>query len=964
MSFLHTMNRVFLSWDQPACRAVAERLLTGEVNFHRHLVLVPTRESGRQLRELLASLSPAQAIFAPHVIPADQFPRMEQGEDTASHLEELAGWAQALGNSPHSLYPRLFPKNMPDDFSSVLDMAGSLQALRHSMTNQGISCGMVQSSCAGRDERWADMDKLAEHCTEQLKSWRLTDKTTVTEAQAPPHLLDTLRETGGRIIVACVADLTRPLRQALQHAERNGVPVQIWVHAPEEEAESFDPWGCPVPEIWTDRPIPIRDSQIRITANPGRLAAETCRIIAGTAEEGVPDVALGVCDPDMNVALDARLRACGWGLHNPEGKPFAGTGVMDLLRHLRQALEEKGAARPVFHLGRSALLCASLGIGNQQYCCASLDKIRQKFLPESEEYLLSRLKESYPAALSSVQAILAWRDRMTAPGKLGEHLMEWFPDLARTCGPDTEAMDIFHSCLSSLVRLQQRSDAFEQPIPALQLLMKCLESSRARNRRKEHAMLDSLGWMEIHFRPERHLILTGLNEGMVPEGGVSDQFIPEELREALGIDSFNRKKARDSFLLTALLHSREREGSLTVVLSRTNSKNDPLTPSSLLMRCPNAELPHRVEQLFREISDPPAPLAYQRGSWHLQPAGGWKTAADISAMAPGYKNPWKEKGLPFSPSVLKRFLACPMRFWMKEVLHLNDDEFLPDKEDMAVNELGTMLHDVLEKFCREYAGLKEGMDLPTLQEVITEMLEETFRKQYGPTPLMPLLLQKHSMEQRLSVYAARHLQDLRDGWSCIAFEHPVENWTLGGFPMKFRIDRIDRHADGRLRVIDYKTGTAASCEKKHLETIGRPDALALLSPRLRPYTKRLKNGRLVHSRWKDLQLPVYVLWAMETYGGQPSAAYYTLPANTLDIGLSPWDTLHDAIPGYEECALDSARAWAVELMKLLHAGRGLISAEELGWNPPSYDVFQNLMASRRESLQDLLGLNLTPHLPF
>lgn len=69
-------------------------------------------------------------------------------------------------------------------------------------------------------------------------------------------------------------------------------------------------------------------------------------MIARTAEGATPDVALGVCDPDMNVALDAALREYGWGLHNPEGKPFAGTGVMDLLRHLRQALEEKGAARP------------------------------------------------------------------------------------------------------------------------------------------------------------------------------------------------------------------------------------------------------------------------------------------------------------------------------------------------------------------------------------------------------------------------------------------------------------------------------------------------------------------------------------------------------------------------------------------------------------------------------------------
>ena len=147
------MNRFFLSWNKPACRAVAERLLTVEMNFYRHLVLVPTRESGRQLRELLASLSSAGAIFSPQVIPADQFPQTGEGENAATHLEELAGWAQALGNSPHRLYPRLFPKNMPDDFSSVLDMAASLQSLRHSMTNQGVSCAMAQDSCAGRDDK-------------------------------------------------------------------------------------------------------------------------------------------------------------------------------------------------------------------------------------------------------------------------------------------------------------------------------------------------------------------------------------------------------------------------------------------------------------------------------------------------------------------------------------------------------------------------------------------------------------------------------------------------------------------------------------------------------------------------------------------------------------------------------------------------------------------------------------------
>ena len=162
------MNRIFLSWDKPVCRAVAERLLSLGNDLHRHLVLVPTRESGRQLREFLASISHTQAIFAPQVIPADQFPRMEEKEETASALEELAGWLLALGDSPHRLYPRLFPHTMPEDFSSMVEMAGSLQNLRHAMANQGVSCIMAHHASSGRDERWTDMERLEEQCTQQL----------------------------------------------------------------------------------------------------------------------------------------------------------------------------------------------------------------------------------------------------------------------------------------------------------------------------------------------------------------------------------------------------------------------------------------------------------------------------------------------------------------------------------------------------------------------------------------------------------------------------------------------------------------------------------------------------------------------------------------------------------------------------------------------------------------------------
>ncbi|MFR7733402.1 MAG: hypothetical protein ACLU7D_08640 [Collinsella sp.] len=88
---------------------MAERLLAVEMDFYKHAVLVPTRESGRQLREFLTASCPEKPCF-PHVLPADQFIQPEEEEDEATRPEELAAWMQSLETLPTGSYPRLFPE--------------------------------------------------------------------------------------------------------------------------------------------------------------------------------------------------------------------------------------------------------------------------------------------------------------------------------------------------------------------------------------------------------------------------------------------------------------------------------------------------------------------------------------------------------------------------------------------------------------------------------------------------------------------------------------------------------------------------------------------------------------------------------------------------------------------------------------------------------------------------------------
>ncbi len=952
------MHRIFLTWDKPACQLVAERLLNDEKDIYRHVVLVPTRESGRQLREQLAVHAAQQAVFPPIVTPADQFLQMGDAEERAGNIEELAAWVMALGADAFETYGALFPKQMPADFSCLLDVAANLQKLRRDMAAQGVTCEKAATASNGEDERWPDIASLTERYKSQLKRLGQKDRAELClKARPSDALLAQLKESGGSIIVACVPDLTAPLCRALRHAQEYGIPVQIWIHAPVAEADNFDDMGHPLQSVWEERTIPLTDEQITVTANPKRLAEEVCRQIALMSKDTPPDMALGVCDQDMNVALDAQLSQYGWGLHAPEGRPFAGTGLMDLLKTLSHALENDGKADNIISLARSSLLCLSLGIENQRECCCILDKIRDRYLPEQENYLILCLKKHYPSTEKTLQPLFEWKNNMCIPGQLGTALMQWIPALETVYGDDNEALLIFRKSVEGLLNIQSVCDDFLSPERAIHLLMRSLQNSRIKSERAEHAALDSLGWMELPFRTEKHLIITGLNEGVVPEGRVEDQFMPESFKKNAGMNSLARIKARDSYLLTALLHSRSLDGNISIILSRTSSKNDPLTPSSLLMRCAEDTLATRVNKLFKEIEDHPMPLPYERGNWFLQPEGGWKIGNTIEEIAPNYVNPWKN-GKTFSPSTLKNFLACPMRFWIQQVTGLNQDEILPDKESMSAAELGNVMHTALQQFCLKYHTYQKGLNEKLLRDDMTGILDRIFTEQYGENPNMPLRIQKYSMLRRLGKFSQLHLKDLENGWMCIEFEKEVNNWTLGGFPMKFRIDRIDRHQDGRIRVIDYKTGTVDTCRKEHLATLKNTDNLKLLSDNLKEHLIAPARGNNPDiKRWKNLQLPIYVLWAMEEYDCTPDAAYYALPSNIINTSLLEWKHLHEPEPGYEICDLHSAKDWAIELMRLITEGKGLVTAEELGWEVPQYaNINQLLPESGKEVLQDLLNI--------
>ena len=967
------MKSVFLSWDEPACTAVAKRILGMEDSSSR-LVLVPTKEAARQLKQEIALVSKRNAAFTPKLIPAGTFLEPEEGSPVATGMDELYAWFRVLKSTSNGQYPNLFPQGLRDEPDFLLDIAEQMASLRNVLAREGVSFDQIAEK-SEENERWCELDDLNRRFAGKINMSGLKDSASaLCQEAAHPHLAAALQGIpGGGIILACVPEIPRPNRKALIAAEEMGVPVEYWIHAPSDLAEQFDAWGCPLPSFWSTCPIALDDNQISVAGNPSFLAQAICKTIAEKGKES--SLALGVCDQRMATPIETELRKYGWGLYNPNGRPFSGTGLITILRSLEESLNKPHLAEPLINLLRSPILASSLGISQHCEICSTLDHISETWIPESAAYManiliskeMERQRQSETNTASKLACIESeckalawawrevahWRDSFRKDAQMGATLNSWLKGLQHS-----EDVELLIEATEELTQIEKQGKSPLSPSDSIRLLIRRLQRTSVNRSRTEEDTLDALGWMELSFCPEPHLIITGLSEGIVPEGQFGDQFLPESLRSGLGITSMKDKTARDSFLLLSLIESRKNAGSVSIALSKTTPQNEPLIPSSLLMRCSDDKLALRVNHLFSKKNTATTPIAYDRGKWHISPASGWGCKTDkVKDLIPGFSNPWQEGGKAFSPSTLKRFLSCPLRFWIQTALDLNDSNALhKDRRNMLPAESGTLMHKVLEIFAKKYPIYDSCLIEDNLKRDISGILSAEFETMFGDQTLLPFHIQKASMEQRLAEYASLHLAELREGWECIEFERQVKDWTLGDFPMNFRIDRIDRHKDGQIRVVDYKTGKAEPCEKKHLKLLSEEaiEKLSRFSPHLSPFPA-LFNRKYRPHRWTDLQLPIYALWASESFRTEASASYYAIPSNKRDIRRFDWENLHTFPEDSELSTIESAKTWAIASMNLLRNGLCTTSSEEMGWGEPNYDLFADLKVE--ESIQHVFGIS-------
>lgn len=857
------VEREFLGWERPFLTEAVEWLWRRKDELPGWLVVVPTAQSGRRLREALAERG---SCLAPHVVTPGWF---LHADGAAPDSIELLAWVETLeAIRDWSPFEAVFPISPGEGEARgwSLGLARSLAGLRKSLQENALTIATASERLLNtvEAERWQALAALEDRVEHLLGSWGCVSRSA---ALARPH--PGWQDGWFRVVLAGVPDFFEAIARQLGRAQ---VPVTALVGAPAEEVEHFDAFGRPAPS-WNERPIawPAETSgSVTLVADPRQQASEALRLaaIAGTSSDRL---VLGTADEETAGELVRAFGRAGWTLHDPAHqppRPFAAW-----LAAWRRFLADPVAATAIDLLaypqtaglvgGRRAQRAAALSLARDRW----LAKQRADFTLALEQTSRTHEQEQLHLAASTLESLEEMRAgfardgfhagmrrllEVVDPGETAAVLHEWLAGSAPSLGHVERDAGFWIDLL----------------LASLPPTVSTPPAERA---------LDVQGWLELFHEPGPHLIVCGMNEGWIPGRGSSDAWLPENVRGLLGLSTEPERAARDAYLLTAMTACRKASGRVDLLLVKTGAGGETLLPSRLLLAAPEGELPARVKELFRGIEPPDSSLA-----WTLDEA--WKWRPREVAMAPR-----------LSVTAFADYLACPFRFYLKQVAGMAEPE--PERVEWNARDFGNVAHLVLERWALDEAA-RDFLESEAIEAFVHDELDRILASRFDGRLPLAVRIQTESLRQRLSWFARVQARERQAGWRIAEVEKKFE-LDLDGFIVVGRVDRIERHEDGRRRVLDYKTTAAASVvEQAHRVAVTANTRLPAHLENVKEVLCTASDGKT--KRWKNLQVALY----SAALGDVDELGYFALGATEADVKVSLWDGF---FRDDRESALDCAR---------------------------------------------------------
>lgn len=320
--------------------------------------------------------------------------------------------------------------------------------------------------------------------------------------------------------------------------------------------------------------------------------------------------------------------------------------------------------------------------------------------------------------------------------------------------------------------------------------------------------LQLLGLLETRLLDFENVIMTSVNDGVIPPGRVENSFIPYDIRREVGMNTFTENDAVFAYHFYRLLQRAENISLLY------NSESDGLDSGerSRFIGQIEYESKHKIEKKLavpQFVSNLNKPLEIR------------KTVAVMNAL-----EKWIQNGI--SASSLSSYLRNPIDFYQQQILGLK--EFEDAEETVGARILGNIVHDSLEELYKPLLGkiLKEH-DFDAVLENSENALKNAFENEYGKGDYSRgknHLIYKIAHAFIQNVIRADSLLSKNNEFIIHQLECKMETQLIlsNGLRVNLKgyIDRIDE-LNGVKRIIDFKTGSVTeqtlSIKSENLEKV-------------------------------------------------------------------------------------------------------------------------------------------------
>lgn len=884
------IRRVFIDWSRPPLPTAAAWLLAGAekaklADLRETVVALPGSRAGRRLIESLVELAEerGQTLFPPQVVTVGALPELlyDAKRPFANALTQRLAWAQALREMPRerlNVIARDLPRD--DDLPPWLSLAELLGKVHRELAASALDFRAVAREGArlpafDERERWEVLAEIRERYLAILDGLGLWDLQTA-RLFAIEH-----REgrTHQNIVLVGTVDLDVAQRKMLDMVSDR---VTSLIFAPSELAPRFDAHGCLIPESWRLAHVPLGRERIEIVDGPAdQVEAAVTEVARWNGRFSAEEIVVGIPDERIAPSLIRRLGEFGLPARQGVGRLVSRTGPFRMLEALVDILET-----PRFEAFAALLRLPTIeewlaGRNLDFDFAAAADDWFEQALPAD---LPPDERESrWGKAIQARQAFLALEEALAGLRDARRKLDAWGPvifDLllkfhsARPLNDDDPRDRQTVLALEALLEgLRELADvpadlAPETGFPEAATLALAACATQTIPPASDRPEIELLGWLELALDDAPALIVTGFNDGIVPESQNGDLFLPNALRRALELEDNDRRHARDLYALSTLAASRQE---LKVIAARRDIENYPLAPSRLLFAQDDDELAERARLFFSRPKD-------------SRPGRPTPAPSRVSALTIPRPKPLERPIDTLRVTQFRDYLACPYRFYLKHVAKLA--RAADDDRELTPRAFGSLLHDALQRFGE--SDEVDSHDADRIARRLSDELDRLAEKRFGSVAAPAVYLQIEQARIRLREFALRQADWRRQGWKIVRVEREqddtVTSFSVDGKPIlvKGRIDRVDRHeTTGEWAVFDYKSGDVAkSPEQAH----------------------RDRND------WIDLQLPLYRRLAREMgFEGKLSLGYILLPRDGDEGGmrLAAWteDDLKDA----DHVAMDVVR---------------------------------------------------------